>query len=65
MEAKFTIQEWRRLRNITIEKMAESCGVHPNTIRNWEAKPSMIKLVDAQKIASVLNVDLRDIIFLP
>lgn len=65
MEMRFTLPEWRRLRNITVEKMAELCEVHVNTYRNWENKPSSIKLVKAEKIAEILNVSLDSIIFLP
>lgn len=64
-ENKFTISEWRRLKNISQEKLAEICGVHINTIRYWEQKPSIIKIVDAEKLAEAFGVTLENIIFLP
>lgn len=64
-ENKFTLPEWRRLRNLSVEKMSELCGVHVNTYRNWERKPSTIKLVKAEMIANILDVSLSDIIFMP
>ena len=37
---KLTLREWRRLKEVTQEQMAEVCGIHINTYRNWEEKPS-------------------------
>ncbi len=61
--AQFTIKEWRRVKNISQEEMANACGVHVNTYRTWEEKPEMIKLTNAQKIADRLGVPMSDIIF--
>lgn len=63
--SQFTIAEWRRLRGMSQADIAEKCGVHVNTWIKWEKKPSIIKISNAQKIAEVLQVDIRDIIFLP
>lgn len=60
---KLTIAEWRRLKNISQEDMATSCGVHVNTWRYWEANPGCIKVTNAEVIAEKLGVSLLDIIF--
>lgn len=60
---KHTLREWRRLREITQETMAELCGIHVNTYRSWEENPSEIKLSCAYKIADRLGITLDDIDF--
>lgn len=60
-----TLKEWRRLKNISQEKMAEACGIHVNTYRAWEDNPADIKLSKAVLISELLGVDLSDIIFMP
>lgn len=65
---KLTLREWRRLKEVSQEEMAKICGedgVHVNTYRAWEEKPSTIKLSDAVKIAERLGITLDDIIFMP
>jgi hypothetical protein len=62
---KLTLPEWRRLKNIPVEKIADYCDVHPNTYRGWEEKPSSIKLVNAVKVCECIDVSMDDVIFLP
>lgn len=62
---KFTIAEWRRLKNMSQQRLADLCGVHLNTVRNWEDNPREIKLIHANKIAEIFEVSLENIIFLP
>jgi len=62
---KLRMDEWRRLKKITVEEISIKCGVHPNTYRAWEDKPSSIKLVNAIKVCEVLGVSIDDVIFLP
>ena len=62
---KLTFREWRRLKEITQEQMAELCGIHVNTYRIWEDKPSEIKISSAMKIADRLGITLDDIILEP
>lgn len=64
MSEKLTLRQWRLAREITIDKMAELLGVHPNTYRLWEADPENIAIGKAAQIADILNVPLVDI-FLP
>lgn len=62
---KLTLREWRRVREVTQEQLADVCNVHVNTYRAWEEKPSEIKLSAAQKIVEHLGITLDDIIFEP
>lgn len=62
---KFTIKELRRAKGISQEDMAEYCGVHINTYRAWEDKPSEIKLSMAKKIADRFGIGIEDVDFLP
>lgn len=65
MERRLTLKEWRRAKGYSLQKMADLCGVHVNTYRVWEDKPSDIKLGNAFKIAESLEITIEDIIFLP
>lgn len=65
MMGKFTLKELRRAKGFSQNYMAEVCGIHINTYRAWEEKPSEIKLGMAFKIAEKLGVSINDIIFLP
>lgn len=58
-----TMREWRRARGITQKQLAETCGVHPNTIRGWEEHPERVSIADGKTIAKALNVTLDDISF--
>ena len=57
--------EWRRARNITQETMAKRLGISKPTYFRWEKDPQNITMLNAEKIADILEVDLPDIIFLP
>ena len=59
------VDEWRRLKKISKEEMAQKLGVHRNTITNWETNPSIIPIEKAYKMADIYEVELNDIIFLP
>lgn len=45
--------------------MASQLGVHFNTYRAWEKKPSSIKLEYAQKICNIFGCTILEIKFLP
>lgn len=64
MSEKLTLRQWRLAREISIDKMAELLGIHPNTYRQWEAAPDQIAIGRAQQISEILRVPLADI-FLP
>ena len=60
---KLTIKEWRRVKEISQEQMADLCGVHVNTYRAWEEKPEDIKIGKAILISDKLGIPLEDILF--
>lgn len=59
------VDEWRRLKKLSKEEMAQKLGVHRNTITNWENNPSIIPIEKAYQMADIYGVELNDIIFLP
>lgn len=58
-----TVREWRRVREISQENMAQSLGIHVNTYQLWEKNPEKIPISKAMEIASLLNVGMDDIVF--
>lgn len=59
------VKAWRRLKNITQAQMAENLGLSTNGYANLEANPSQFRMETAYKFASVIGVDISEIIFLP
>lgn len=62
---KLYVDEWRRVRNVSQQTIAENLGVHPNTYRRWEKNPESIPVVYAIKICERLDVPFDSVIFLP
>ncbi len=58
-----TLRQWRRAKEITQEKMADTLGVHVNTYQNWEEDPGKISIDKAFAIAKILNVSIDNISF--
>lgn len=58
-----TVREWRRVREISQETMAEKLKIHVNTYMNWERKPGQIGILKAKEIADIFGVSLDDISF--
>lgn len=58
-----TLRQWRRAKEITQEKMADTLGVHVNTYQNWEEDPGKISIDKAFAIAKILDVSIDDINF--
>ena len=58
-----TLREWRRMKEITQEQLAEVCHVHVNTYRAWEENPADIKLSAAVKIVQYMGITLDDLLF--
>lgn len=59
-----TIKQWRRAKEISLQKMADLLGVHVNTYTSWEENPQKITIGNAYKIAEILAVNISDIDFL-
>ena len=58
-----TIREWRRVKEITQEAMAQKLSIHVNTYQNWEKEPGKISWEKAVEISKILGVELDDISF--
>lgn len=59
---RFTISEWRRMKNISQDKMARLLGIHPNTYRKMESQPMNIRycrLIDICKILGISIFELK------
>ncbi len=61
--SNLSLRQWRLAKEITVDKMAEIIGVHPNTYRNWEDEPEKISVSFALKISDALGESI-DTIFL-
>ena len=59
-----SVREWRRVREISQETMAEKLNIHVNTYQNWEKKPGQISFEKAVEISKILGVPLNDISFI-
>lgn len=57
-----TVKQWRLLKGLTQEHMADKCGVHRNTYASWEENPENITIGNAKKIANALEESI-DVIF--
>jgi DNA-binding Xre family transcriptional regulator len=58
---RYTIPEWRRLRNYSQMQMASQLGVHENTYRRMEQNPMKVRLGDLLKICAILDVKISDV----
>lgn len=58
-----TVREWRRVREISQESMAEKLKIHVNTYQRWEKEPGLITFEKAVEISKILGVSLNDISF--
>lgn len=61
---QLSLKEWRRLKGISQEEMANICDVHVNTYRAWEENPADIKISKAVLICDRLGVNMSDVLFL-
>ena len=58
-----TIEQWRKVKNITQRQLGTRLGVHENTIRSWERHPEKLSVEKAERISKALDVPLNNIIF--
>ena len=59
-----TLREWRRVKEISQENMAEKLSIHVNTYQNWEKEPEKIAFAKAVEISKILGVSIDDIAFI-
>ena len=64
MSERLTLRQWRLAREVSIEQMAKSLGIHPNTYAAWEQEPEKIPVGKAIQISQLLDVRMEDL-FLP
>lgn len=58
-----TLREWRRVKEISQENMANKLKIHVNTYQNWEKDSGKISFDKAVEISKILGVSLNDIAF--
>ncbi|OAB27850.1 hypothetical protein PMSD_23055 [Paenibacillus macquariensis subsp. defensor] len=59
---KRTLREWRAKRNLTKQDVSIRFGISPITYAKWESKPSSIRIIDAVRIAEILQCRVCDIV---
>lgn len=59
-QRKFTLKQWRKIRERTLTEMGEAIGVHFTTIARWENNPKMIPLKYIEPIEQYLNIKWKD-----
>ena len=62
---QYTLKQWRRLRNMTQEQLAEAVDRAPITILNWENGKSEPKYKDVLKLRLALRLEPTDVILMP
>ena len=58
-----TLREWRRLKELSQQEMADRCNVHVNTYILWEEHPERLTFEKARIVANVLDVPFSQINF--
>lgn len=58
-----SLREWRRVKELSQQRMADLLSVHVNTYQNWESDPGKISFEKAVEISKILGVSLNDIDF--
>lgn len=58
-----TVREWRRLKELSQETMANQLKIHVNTYQKWEREPGQIPFEKAVEISKILGVPFDDITF--
>lgn len=58
-----TIRQWRRVKDLSQEQMANDLGVTRQTIANWENKPELLSIAAVSRIAEYFGVAFGDIRF--
>ena len=59
---KLTLKQWRRLRDMTQEQLADAVKVSTGAISKWESGKSSPTVKVLQSIADVLEIGIEDIL---
>ena len=60
-----TVREWRRIKEISQQTVADAIGVHVNTYARWEKDAADMPIRAGFILAQLLGVSVDDIIFDP
>ena len=58
-----TLREWRRAKEVSVERLAGAIGVSPSTVNNWENKGQKMPVKYAVLICDFLGIRLEDVNF--
>ena len=61
MAERLTIKQWRNVRDISQNEMANRLNVHVNTYRVMERYPMKVRLYTLLKICKILKVSIKDL----
>ena len=61
---KLTLRTWRIAKEMTLTSAASACGVHENTLRNWEKDEGNMPFRAVVKLIKLYGITFDDI-FLP
>ena len=59
-----TLRAWRLAKELSVDKVSDILGIHPNTYRHWEKQPGVIPISKAYQLADLFGIKVDDIIFL-
>ena len=60
---KKTVREWRKLRKIKRQELADALGISINTYIARELHPQRFRIADIEPLTKKLEVNYEDIIF--
>ena len=61
---KHTLTEWRRLKNVSQDQLADAINVHRVTLAKWELGKHKMNITAAVKACDFLGISLDQVIFL-
>ena len=58
-----TVRQWRLMKEISQQSVADALGIHVNTYRKLEENPNRITIEEAHKISALFGVPMDKIDF--
>lgn len=59
---EYTLKQWRNIRGVSQEQLAEAIGITNQTISNWETGKTNMKYSDVLKVRKALDLAPEDAI---